>query len=166
VLHEPATDIQFQPLQHASDEIISDLEALAPAEPAVANHAPAGAPESLNVAPATVPALAPAAMTLRLSSVALDTLINATGEVAVGRARIENDLLNLKAALKELSENVLRMRREVRELQYQLYPTSQFRIEFHATMKTVKNLMTGKDVQIDRDTPWCCNPASETYWSM
>ncbi len=28
------------------------------------------------------------------------------------------------------------------------------------------DLMTGKDVQIDRDTPWSCNPASETYWSM
>jgi hypothetical protein len=58
------------------------------------------------------------------------------------------------------------MKREVRELQYQLYPTAQFRIEFYPTMKTVKNLMSGKDVQIDRDTPWCCNPASETYWSM
>jgi hypothetical protein len=58
------------------------------------------------------------------------------------------------------------MKREVRELQYQLYPTSQFRIEFHPTTVTVKNLMTGKDIQIDRDTPWCCNPASETYWSM
>lgn len=58
------------------------------------------------------------------------------------------------------------MKREVRELQYELYPTRLgFRIEFHATMKTVKNLMTGKDVQIDRDTPWCCNPASEAYWS-
>ena len=32
--------------------------------------------------------------------------------------------------------------------------------------RTVKNLMTGKDVQIEADTPWCCNPASETYWSM
>lgn len=32
--------------------------------------------------------------------------------------------------------------------------------------KTVKNLMTGKDVVIDSNTPWCCNPASETYWSM
>lgn len=31
---------------------------------------------------------------------------------------------------------------------------------------TVKNLMTGKDVEIDADTPNCCNPASETYWSM
>ena len=32
--------------------------------------------------------------------------------------------------------------------------------------KVVKNLMTGKDVEIAEDTPWCCNPASETYWSM
>ena len=31
---------------------------------------------------------------------------------------------------------------------------------------TVKNLMSGKPVEIDADTPWCCNPASETYWSM
>jgi hypothetical protein len=32
--------------------------------------------------------------------------------------------------------------------------------------KTVKNLMTGKEIQIDADTPHCCNPATETYWSM
>ena len=31
---------------------------------------------------------------------------------------------------------------------------------------TVRNLMSGKDVTIDADTPWCCNPARETYWSM
>ena len=59
------------------------------------------------------------------------------------------------------------MRREVRELQYELYPVNRgYRIEFHATMVTVKNLMTGADVQIDRDTPWACNPASESYWTM
>ena len=58
------------------------------------------------------------------------------------------------------------MKREVRELQYELYPVSKgFRIEFYPTMVTVKNLMTGADVQIDRDTPWACNPASESYWS-
>jgi hypothetical protein len=31
--------------------------------------------------------------------------------------------------------------------------------------KVVKSLMTGEGVLIDEDTPWCCNPASETYWS-
>ena len=37
---------------------------------------------------------------------------------------------------------------------------------FQFPKKIVKNLMSGKDVEIDADTPWCCNPASETYWSM
>jgi len=59
------------------------------------------------------------------------------------------------------------MKREVRELQYELWPVSKgFRIEFHPTMKTVKNLMSGKDVQIEYDTPRCCDPSSELYWTM
>jgi hypothetical protein len=33
-------------------------------------------------------------------------------------------------------------------------------------MMTVTNLMTGKPLTIPADTPWCCNPSSETYWSM
>jgi hypothetical protein len=37
---------------------------------------------------------------------------------------------------------------------------------YQAPKITVRNLMTGKDVVIDADTPNCCNPASETYWSM
>lgn len=32
----------------------------------------------------------------------------------------------------------------------------------------VKSIMSdkGQGVMIPEDTPWCCNPASETYWSM
>ena len=40
-----------------------------------------------------------------------------------------------------------------------------FRFEYFPTMKTVTNLMSGKEVQIERDTPHCCDPSSETYWS-
>lgn len=59
------------------------------------------------------------------------------------------------------------MQREVRELQYELWPVSQgYRIEFVPTMKTVKNLMTGKDIEIAHDTPRSCDPSSELYWSM
>ena len=32
--------------------------------------------------------------------------------------------------------------------------------------KVVKSLMTGKEIEILASTPLCCNPASETYWSM
>lgn len=34
------------------------------------------------------------------------------------------------------------------------------------TKKTVKSLMTGKEVQIPVNTPLACDPSSETYWSM
>jgi hypothetical protein len=33
-------------------------------------------------------------------------------------------------------------------------------------MKTVVNLMSGKEMTIRADTPNCCDPSSETYWSM
>jgi hypothetical protein len=59
------------------------------------------------------------------------------------------------------------MAREVRELQYSLWPVSQgYRIEFVPTMKTVRNLMSGEQVQIAHDTPRSCDPSSELYWSM
>jgi hypothetical protein len=32
--------------------------------------------------------------------------------------------------------------------------------------RTVKNLMTGQDVEISVNTPRCCDPSSELYWSM
>lgn len=49
---------------------------------------------------------------------------------------------------------------------YEKFPSTQYRIEYFSTMKTVKNLMTGKDIEIDRDTPYCCDPSSERFWSM
>jgi hypothetical protein len=33
-------------------------------------------------------------------------------------------------------------------------------------MKTVKNLMTGEEIVIPADTPRCCDPSTELYWSM
>jgi len=32
--------------------------------------------------------------------------------------------------------------------------------------ETVKNLMSGKDVVQSVNTPLCCDPSSETYWSI
>jgi hypothetical protein len=58
------------------------------------------------------------------------------------------------------------MRRTVAGLFLLYNPDDGFRFDWTPAMKTVKNLMTGEDVQIPTDTPWACNPASETYWSM
>jgi outer membrane protein assembly factor BamD (BamD/ComL family) len=58
------------------------------------------------------------------------------------------------------------MEREVNELHLNCgYPRSQYRIEFAPKFITVKNMMSGKDVQIAADTPWNCRPDSESYWS-
>ena len=58
------------------------------------------------------------------------------------------------------------MRRECNEL-YDLYPaTKGWRMEYFPSMKTVRNLMSGVDIQIPHDTPRACDPSSELYWSM
>jgi hypothetical protein len=49
---------------------------------------------------------------------------------------------------------------------YQAMEETFFAIVHPRGTKTVKNLMTGQNVDIPEDTPWCCNPASESYWSM
>jgi hypothetical protein len=59
------------------------------------------------------------------------------------------------------------MDNEVRGLRAQMYPTlAGWRLEAVPTTKTVKNLMTGKDIEIAHDTPRSCDPSSELYWSM
>ena len=58
------------------------------------------------------------------------------------------------------------MRRTVGNL-FDLYPPIKgWRFDWTPSMKTVKNLMTGKAVQIAHDTPRSCDPSSELYWTM
>ena len=58
------------------------------------------------------------------------------------------------------------MKSVVKNMELCAFPSPKYRIEFHPSTKTVKNLMTGNDIEIDYDTPHCCNPSTETYWSM
>ncbi len=58
------------------------------------------------------------------------------------------------------------MNRTVVEL-YPLYKaTDGFRMEYVPTMKRVRNLMSGVEIEIPHDTPRSCDPSSELYWSM
>lgn len=36
----------------------------------------------------------------------------------------------------------------------------------YARTKVVRNLMNGKEIRIDVNTPMCCDPSTELYWSM
>jgi len=38
--------------------------------------------------------------------------------------------------------------------------------EIKSTEKVVTNMMTQVEIVIDKDTPLCCDPSMETYWSM
>ena len=50
--------------------------------------------------------------------------------------------------------------------QWQVMSIAAYELGFPVKMKTVKNLMSGLPVEIAENTPLCCDPSSETYWSM
>ena len=49
---------------------------------------------------------------------------------------------------------------------YVVLPEAEFEKRFPLGTKRVRNLMTGQMVEIAEDTPHCCDPSTETYWSM
>jgi chemosensory pili system protein ChpA (sensor histidine kinase/response regulator) len=60
-----------------------------------------------------------AAVQLRVRADLVDQLVNEAGEVAIARGRIEGELLGLKGSLLELTENIIRLRKQLREVEIQ-----------------------------------------------
>lgn len=56
--------------------------------------------------------------------------------------------------------------RECQEIRMENPTSKGYRVIHYPAQKTVTNLMTGKPILIDTDTPRCCDPSSELYWSM
>ena len=91
------------------------------AELAPPEHEAAAAKHVL-VTPTTAPAapFVPAPQVhLRVRADLVDQLVNEAGEVAIARGRIEGELLALKTSLLELTENVIRLRKQLREVEIQ-----------------------------------------------
>ena len=61
----------------------------------------------------------PTTQAVRVNSETLDRLVNLAGEVSISRARIENEVLQIKGAMGELSDNVERLRSQLREIELQ-----------------------------------------------
>jgi chemosensory pili system protein ChpA (sensor histidine kinase/response regulator) len=57
--------------------------------------------------------------TLRVRADLVDRLVNEAGELSIARARIEGEMRSLKGSLLELTENVIRLRRQLREIEIQ-----------------------------------------------
>jgi len=107
--------------------------ALAPAavQPERAGAAPAAPEAPKPAAPAQKPEQELAASSramLRVRADLIDRLVNEAGEVSIARSRIEGDLRSIKHALFEFTENVNRMRAQLREIEIQAEAQMQSRV--------------------------------------
>jgi len=66
--------------------------------------------------------------TLRMRADHLDEFINAAGEVGISRTRIEGELRTVRRSLLDLTENVIRLRNQLREVELQAETQMQNRI--------------------------------------
>jgi chemosensory pili system protein ChpA (sensor histidine kinase/response regulator) len=118
--------------RHGVDEV--DLAATAPAvEPPALPVVPVAIPAAIPViatADSTPPPAAIRAETvpelesgpraqLRVRADIIDRLVNEAGEVAIARARVEGELRALKSNLLELTNSVIRLRGQMREIEIQ-----------------------------------------------
>ncbi|MCX7157322.1 MAG: Hpt domain-containing protein [Rhodocyclales bacterium] len=107
------------PLQAAGLDV--SIEKLTEEVP-VLRHEDAAEAEHVAAVPAAAAAaaFAPTAQVhLRVRADLVDQLVNEAGEVAIARGRIEGELLAVKASLLELTENVIRLRKQLREVEIQ-----------------------------------------------
>jgi chemosensory pili system protein ChpA (sensor histidine kinase/response regulator) len=96
----------FEQLQQPADaQAVPEPEAA----PAGAEAPPQGAPEAL-------PARSPL---VRVRADILDRLVNQAGEVSITRSKLETQVGTLKGALSEFSDNLARLRRQLREVEMQ-----------------------------------------------
>ena len=66
--------------------------------------------------------------TLRVRADLVDRLVNEAGELSIARTRIEGEMRSLKGSLLELTENVIRLRRQLREIEIQAESQIQARV--------------------------------------
>ena len=129
-------DTYFDAISDVHEALISGDSQLAP----MPQQAPAGpgvAPVVLGLTPqASLPKMGgladieqtAARAVLRVRADIVDRLVNEAGEVSITRSRIEGEMLHFKQSLKELTENVIRLRGQLREIEIQAESQMQSRI--------------------------------------
>ena len=66
--------------------------------------------------------------TVRVRADLIDRLVNEAGELSIARARIEGEMRSLKVSLLDLTENVIRLRRQLRDIEIQAETQIQARV--------------------------------------
>jgi chemosensory pili system protein ChpA (sensor histidine kinase/response regulator) len=119
----PAPAAADEPTRAAAPAPAAAAAPAAPAPPGAAS--PAAAPAK--PAAEADPAAASRAM-LRVRADLIDRLVNEAGEVSIARSRIEGDMRGIKSALFDLTENVNRLRAQLREIEIQAEGQMQSRV--------------------------------------
>ncbi|MYM93689.1 hybrid sensor histidine kinase/response regulator [Duganella vulcania] len=127
----------FEQLQHPdalqqAAGLAADVSSLEAGQPAIAgtNGITADAVDSAEAPAAAAPApTAPApadelqasakSPLVRVRADILDRLVNQAGEVSISRSKLENEVETLRASLFDFSENLTRLRRQLREVEMQ-----------------------------------------------
>jgi chemosensory pili system protein ChpA (sensor histidine kinase/response regulator) len=78
-----------------------------------------GAPWELPKAPIETADAAPRTPTLRVRAALVDRLVSEAGELSIARAQIESEMRGIKDSLIDLTENVTRLRRYLRDIHIQ-----------------------------------------------
>ncbi|ANQ86617.1 putative pilus biogenese protein [Azoarcus olearius] len=105
------------------DAIASGGRVEVPAAPAASA---AGGPEAAETAAESEGAATSA--TLRVRADLVDRFVNEAGEIGIARTRIEGELRTLRRSLLDLTENVIRLRNQLREVEIQAEVQMQSRI--------------------------------------
>ncbi len=113
VAESVSSELAIEPAQPASaPELVSLMPVLNPANFSMRSVAPA------KPAATTVNPTGPAPL-VRVRADVLDRLVNQAGEVSISRSRLENEVTILRSSLNELTDNVNRLRDQLREVEIQ-----------------------------------------------
>ncbi|TXG95736.1 MAG: response regulator [Zoogloea sp.] len=124
-------------LESALDQARQSLEGLQQPLPVVAESAAAGTTneETAPVQPGDVAAPG-ARVQLRVEANRIDQFVNEAGEISIARTRIEGELRTLRRSLLDLTENVIRLRNQLREVEIQADTQMQSRLSQVETQHT------------------------------
>jgi chemosensory pili system protein ChpA (sensor histidine kinase/response regulator) len=104
----------------ATEPMAAGETAIAPNDAATPASEPAGnaaAPAAAQAVPAAQ--TAQAASFIRVRADVLDNLVDQAGEVSIARAKLETELSTLKGGLTDLTDNITRLRNQLREVEIQ-----------------------------------------------
>ncbi|MDR2614085.1 MAG: Hpt domain-containing protein [Candidatus Accumulibacter sp.] len=98
--------------------------------------------------PAEAESDAQARAMLRVRVNVVDRLVNEAGELSIARSRIEGEMRGMKESLLDLTENVLRLRRQLREIEIQ----AESRMQAHTTTMADEKHAGFDPLEFDRFT--------------